>query len=167
MNPYDVLGVRQGAPAEEVRRAYVRLARQHHPDLAEPAMREQAEQRMRAINEAWSVLGDADRRSVLDDRRERDRPFRPFTPPSPDELDPRDQPDRPYRPVTSAMTRRAGQIRMLPVVLFGISVVVGTLGMVVGGPGTFAVAGVLFILSCVSVLVVALVTMVEAAQDEG
>jgi hypothetical protein len=167
MNPYDVLGVRHGAPPEEVRRAYVRLARQHHPDLADPGRRDEAEQRMRAINEAWAVLGDADRRSTLDRQQGDDRPFRPFTPPAPDEPDPRDQPDQPYRPVTAAMTRRAGQIRMLPVILFGVSVVVAVVGMVLGGPTMLAVAGVLFILSCVSVLVVALVTMVEAAQDEG
>lgn len=167
MNPYDVLGVRHGAPPEEVRRAYVRLARQHHPDLVEPGRREEAEHRMRVINEAWAVLGDPGRRSALDDRQAEDRPFRPFTPPSPDEPDPRDQPDRPYRPVSAAVTRRAAQIRMLPVILFGVSVVVAVLGLVLAGPTALAVAGVLFILSCVSVLVVALVTMVEAAQDEG
>jgi hypothetical protein len=164
VNPYEVLGVRQGAPPEEVRRAYVRLARRHHPDLAEPGQREAAEQRMRAINEAWAALGDAGRRDALP---EGDRPFRPFSPPSPDEPDPRDQPDRPYRPVADAVVARAARIRMLPVALFGTSVLVAVMGMVLGGPTTLAVAGVLFILSCVSVLVVALVTMVEASRDEG
>lgn len=167
MNPYDVLGVRQGAPADEVRRAYVRLARQHHPDLAAPGERDAAEQRMRAINEAWALLGDPARRSALDAQVSEARPFRPFTPPAPDEPDPRDQPDHPYRPVTDAVVRRAAQIRMLPVFLFALSVGIGIVSMVMGGPGMLAVAGVLFILSCVSVLVVALVTMVEASRDEG
>lgn len=165
MTPYEVLGIRPGASGEEIRRAYVRLARQHHPDVVAPDRREAAEERMRAINEAWAVLGNADRRARLDD--ESKATFRPFTAPAPDEPDPRDQPDRPYRPVAPAITKRAAQIRMAPVGLFALAVVVGAVGMVVGAAPLWSIAIVFFILSCVSVLVVALVTMVEATRDEG
>lgn len=32
MNPYEILGVRQGATKEEIKKAYLRLAHIHHPD---------------------------------------------------------------------------------------------------------------------------------------
>lgn len=65
---YDTLGVEPGAPATEVRRAYVELARRNHPDLAgdDPVARGIAERRMQDINQAWSVLGDASRRDTYD-----------------------------------------------------------------------------------------------------
>jgi curved DNA-binding protein CbpA len=66
---YEVLGVASDASPAEVRRAYVELARTHHPDFhatgTAPA-RQDAEQRMRQINEAWLVLGDADSRAAYD-----------------------------------------------------------------------------------------------------
>src|SRR4029453_3099783 len=91
-DPYAVLGVRRTASPDEVRRAYLTLARRHHPDAhAEggPAARAAAERRMQEGNAAWAVLGDAGRRAAFDaaDRAERDRGgrrsapdpgFRPF-----------------------------------------------------------------------------------------
>jgi hypothetical protein len=58
---YDVLGVAATADPAAVRRAYLALARQHHPDLdgGDAA-------RMRAVNHAWSVLGDPERRARYD-----------------------------------------------------------------------------------------------------
>lgn len=163
-SPYDVLGVAPTASAEEIRRAYVRLARTHHPDVVAPEERDAAEQRMRAINEAWAVLGSAERRAAVDD--EAARTFRPFSGGA-DDPDPRHQPDRPYRPVAPALARRAGAIRTAPVGLFAASVATGVLALVIGGPALWSVAVVLFILSCVSVLLVALVTLAEATRDEG
>lgn len=72
MTHYEVLGVAPDAPAGEVRRAYLREARRHHPDRhagAAPsatAGRDAAERRMRELNEAWSVLRDPDRRAAYD-----------------------------------------------------------------------------------------------------
>ncbi len=60
---YAVLGVSRSASFEEVRAAYRRLARQHHPDVNPSA---EAAERMRRINEAWEVLRDADRRAAYD-----------------------------------------------------------------------------------------------------
>ncbi|HYF28501.1 MAG TPA: DnaJ domain-containing protein [Baekduia sp.] len=60
---YDVLGVQRDASQEEIRRAYRRLARRHHPDLSDdPA----AEERFKAISEAYDVLGDPNKRAQYD-----------------------------------------------------------------------------------------------------
>lgn len=79
-DPYAVLGLRADADAEEIRRAYRRLAKRLHPDLnpgdgaAALAFRE--------LSEAFAVLGDAERRARWD-RGERavagEEPF-PFGP---------------------------------------------------------------------------------------
>lgn len=60
---YVVLDVSRTATLIEIRAAYRRLAREHHPD-ANPSA--EAEARMRAINEAWETLRDADRRAAYD-----------------------------------------------------------------------------------------------------
>ncbi len=50
MSPYDVLGVSPGASQAEIRRAYLTLARRHHPDAGGDA------DEMRRLNEAWAAL---------------------------------------------------------------------------------------------------------------
>jgi hypothetical protein len=69
VDPYEVLGVRYGSGQAEIRRAYLALARAHHPDAHTadgPAARARAEARMREINDAWSVLSDPERRRTYD-----------------------------------------------------------------------------------------------------
>ncbi|MCC6547054.1 J domain-containing protein, partial [Candidatus Sumerlaeota bacterium] len=61
---YEVLGVSRSAPAEEIRRAYRKLARKHHPDVNKNDPK--AEERFKEINEAYEVLKDADRRKQYD-----------------------------------------------------------------------------------------------------
>lgn len=58
---YDVLGVAPTVAPGELRDAYVALARRHHPDVSGGDAR-----RMRAINAAWSTLGDPVRRARYD-----------------------------------------------------------------------------------------------------
>jgi molecular chaperone DnaJ len=53
---YDILGVKKGASQEEVKKAFRRLARKHHPDL-NPGDKG-AEKRFKEINEAYEVLGE-------------------------------------------------------------------------------------------------------------
>ncbi|HEX6597557.1 MAG TPA: J domain-containing protein [Acidimicrobiales bacterium] len=62
---YQLLGVAPHATHEEVRRAYRRLAQQHHPD-ANPDAPDEARALMAEINQAWEVLGDQERRRVYD-----------------------------------------------------------------------------------------------------
>jgi hypothetical protein len=70
---YDLLGVPARASHAEMRRAFVHLARQAHPDVhatADVATRRAAEERMRRLNEAWAVLGDPERRRRYDEELE-------------------------------------------------------------------------------------------------
>src|SRR3972149_4465903 len=61
---YDVLGVPRDAPQKQIRQAYRRLARRHHPDV-NPGDKA-AESRFKEINAAYEVLSDADKRRKYD-----------------------------------------------------------------------------------------------------
>src|SRR3954471_284633 len=64
---YQVLGVPEKATADEIKKAYRKLAKQHHPD-ANPNNPQSAE-RFKEIGEAYSVLSDAGKRKQYDDMR--------------------------------------------------------------------------------------------------
>lgn len=56
-NPYRVLGIRDGAPQEEVRAAYLQLVKRYHPDrYMDVEMKEKANKRLIAINEAYDAI---------------------------------------------------------------------------------------------------------------
>ena len=61
---YKVLGVPEKATEAELRRAYRKLAKQHHPD-AHPG----SEERFKEISAAYDVLGDPDKRKEYDEVR--------------------------------------------------------------------------------------------------
>ena len=61
-NHYEVLGVPQAAALDEIRQAYRRLAREHHPDRHGGRTTPE----MAKINEAWRVLSDSGRRGLYD-----------------------------------------------------------------------------------------------------
>ena len=60
---YEILGVGRDADDAEVKRAFRRLAQQHHPDVDR---NDGAEQRFKELNEAYRVLSDRQRRSAYD-----------------------------------------------------------------------------------------------------
>ncbi|MCW5892359.1 MAG: J domain-containing protein [bacterium] len=62
---YAILGVAKTATADEIRKAYRKLARQHHPDL-NPGNK-QAEERFKEISLAHDALSDPERRKLYDE----------------------------------------------------------------------------------------------------
>ncbi|KAF8098675.1 hypothetical protein N665_0261s0040 [Sinapis alba] len=65
---YEVLGVSVGSSAEEIRRAYHKLALKWHPDrwTKDPYRCGEAKRRFQQIQEAYSVLSDQKKRSMYD-----------------------------------------------------------------------------------------------------
>lgn len=61
---YQTLGVDKNASEKDIKRAFRRLARQHHPDVNPD--NPQAEERFKEINEAYEVLSDPEKRSKYD-----------------------------------------------------------------------------------------------------
>jgi curved DNA-binding protein len=61
---YEILGVSRDASAEELKKAFRRLAMQHHPDRAEDKVA--AEAKFKEINEAYAVLSDPEKRKQYD-----------------------------------------------------------------------------------------------------
>src|SRR3546814_18148875 len=61
---YKILGVSRSASAEEIKRAYRKLAREFHPDKNKA---KGAEDRFKEVNEANEVLGDAEKRKAYDE----------------------------------------------------------------------------------------------------
>ncbi len=59
-NYYDILGVKKNASEDEIKKAFRRLARKHHPDAGG------SEEKFKEINEAYEVLSDAEKRQQYD-----------------------------------------------------------------------------------------------------
>src|SRR5437773_2599419 len=62
---YAILGVKKNASAEEIRKAYRKLARKYHPDI-NPGDKV-AEEKFKEISAAHEVLGDSDKRKLYDE----------------------------------------------------------------------------------------------------
>ena len=60
---YEVLGVPRGATAEQIKRAYRKKAMQVHPDVTDDP---DAEEKFKAVNEAYEVLSDPQKKAVFD-----------------------------------------------------------------------------------------------------
>jgi len=61
---YDVLGLERSASADEIKRAFRRLAMKHHPDRASD--KKEAEEKFKDIAEAYEILSDPQKRSTYD-----------------------------------------------------------------------------------------------------
>ena len=62
---YEVLGIQKGASEDDIKKAYRKMARENHPDL-HPDKVEECEEKMKEINEAYSVLSDPEKRQRYD-----------------------------------------------------------------------------------------------------
>ncbi|HWK54901.1 MAG TPA: DnaJ C-terminal domain-containing protein [Hyphomicrobiales bacterium] len=76
---YAVLGVKAEASADEIKKAYKRLARRYHPDVSKEA---DAERKFKELGEAYEVLRDSEKRAEYDQLRRfgargRDNQFTP------------------------------------------------------------------------------------------
>ena len=67
-NYYEILGVKENATPEEIRKAFRRMAKKHHPDV-NPGDKN-AETRFKEVNEANEVLGDSKKREEYDAMRQ-------------------------------------------------------------------------------------------------
>ena len=75
---YETLGLSRGADAEDVKRAYRKLARKYHPDVSKER---NAEERFKEVQEAYEVLRDADKRAAYDQLGRDYRSGQQFRPP--------------------------------------------------------------------------------------
>ncbi len=181
---YEALGVPMGADPAEIRRAYLRLARRHHPDSHAgdgAAALAAAQRRMQEINAAWTVLGDPRRRRHYDDTVRQgtatagSRP-RPGAAPGGDDIPSpgwhpltgdtawmddfeawRDQTDEPP-PDRAPPSAARSSMTVLPVALFLVAIAVGCVGLVLQSRALLATA---FVGVATSAALFVLLTMLE------
>jgi hypothetical protein len=180
VNHYEALGVSWDAGPTEIRAAYLALARTHHPDfhLADPPdERDRHATRMKAVTEAWDVLGDAGRRARYDERL-RDRAgigrgaAGPVTVPAGKGWTPRADDDGwmtdhaawaaerdRLLPDDDPVDDRSHPLRLVPPGLFALAVVSGFLGLALNSRPLLAASLAGVIVSSVLFVVLPLVAM--------
>lgn len=168
MSHYDLLGVAPDADDATVRRAYVEQARRYHPDRAGGDAA-----RMRAVNDAWATLRDPLSRAQYDLSLRLPSPIPTSPPPagaagaephhgyhdhhdSHHDLDD----DEPIR-ITVQAPR---WLSLLPVALFGASIVSFVVGVVTTAPTLLGLAAVAFVLSCLFFLAAPFVALYAARR---
>src|SRR5207249_8355519 len=74
---YAILGVERGASADDIKKAYRRLARKYHPDVSKEP---NAEEKFKEMAEAYETLKDPEKRAAYD-QLGRYTPGQDFRPP--------------------------------------------------------------------------------------
>lgn len=74
-NYYEELGVSRDASADEIKKAYRKLARKYHPDISKEA---DAEAKMQAINVAYDTLSDSSKKAEYDQMLDHPQGFSNF-----------------------------------------------------------------------------------------
>ncbi|MGQ0830536.1 MAG: J domain-containing protein [Microthrixaceae bacterium] len=158
MTHYDVLGVAPSADGVALRRAYVELARRHHPDVAGGDAA-----RMQALNEAWETLGDPGRRAAYDRTLAASDHHRGIPPAegaadevfeeADDDLD-----DRPVR-LTVVLPR---WVSLIPVALFAAAIGSFSFGVILVSTPLLGLAMVSLVLSCVFFLAAPFIALFAA-----
>ena len=62
---YELLGINKGATSDEIKRAYRKMAKQHHPDM-NPDNKKESEEKFKEISEAYEVLMDPQKKQMYD-----------------------------------------------------------------------------------------------------
>ena len=75
---YQILGVARDATAEDIKKAFRKLARKYHPDVSKET---DAEARMQDVNEAYAALSDPEKRAAYDQLEQSYQPGQDFHPP--------------------------------------------------------------------------------------
>lgn len=75
---YQILGVTRDAAADDIKKAFRKLARKYHPDVSKEP---DAEARMKEVNEAFAVLSDPEKRAAYDGLGQRFHAGQEFRPP--------------------------------------------------------------------------------------
>lgn len=163
MTLYEVLGVRRDAAAAEVRRAYLDLARRHHPDQGSGG----DAARMAEVNAAWEVLGDPRRRAHYDETLDaepvvRDRPeaepFRPYD----------RSPDPPPMPAEDLAPPSTGQrvMTMAPASFFVAAVACLAFGLATGFVPLLVLGLICLFGTFASFVLVPVMSMISSMKDD-
>jgi curved DNA-binding protein len=75
---YEILGLTRAADADEIKRAYRKMARKYHPDVSKE---KDAEDKFKEVQEAYEVLRDTDKRAAYDQLGRNFRNGQQFRPP--------------------------------------------------------------------------------------
>ncbi len=165
MDHYLALEAEPTDSQDQLRRAYLRQARRYHPDQltnASAAKKEQAEAKIRQINEAWDVLGDKARRLRYDQNL-----FEAHTEVIREEWKPFDDGDDPeyVEPVVPGRAKPPTWLTATPPIAVGVGIIMTILGAMTVMP-LFVLGLITITMGAISFVFVPFAVMVMSARSE-